>query len=139
MEVENNVLTQILGKLDSLDTRMDKLDTRMDSLEQAQTAIQADVRELQASQADARAETANIQSGITEIQVTAILLKSDLKTVKGHAVVLENDLTRGVKQLAEGHTGIAETLKRHSAQLDRLEQLIPLVGAHDAALRDLSR
>lgn len=128
IEPVKNELKEIRIRLDKLESRMDKLESRMDKLESRMDSLESRVDEL--------------ETGLEKV-------KEDVAETR---FLLENDISRKINVIGEGHDFLKQRLdnaltmemKREAMELQLIDIQIEMksmkrtLGEHDERLRKIS-
>jgi chromosome segregation ATPase len=111
--LENEILLQIVNKLDKLDQRFDKLEQRFDKLEQRLDKLEQRFDKLEQ-------RVAKLEQGQARLEQELAETRNDVRRLNQSVAVLESDLTFKVNIVYENVVGIINRDKK----IDKLENLI---------------
>ncbi len=135
IEPVKNELKEIRIRLDKLESRMDKLESRMDKLESRMDKLESRMDSL--------------ESRVDELETGLEKVKEDVAETR---FLLENDISRKINVIGEGHDFLKQRLdnaltmemKREAMELQLIDIQIEMksmkrtLGEHDERLRKIS-
>ncbi len=142
IEPVKNELKEIRIRLDKLESRMDKLESRMDKLESRMDKLESRMDKLE-SRMD------SLESRVDELETGLEKVKEDVAETR---FLLENDISRKINVIGEGHDFLKQRLdnaltmemKREAMELQLIDIQIEMksmkrtLGEHDERLRKIS-
>ena len=130
MDKLENRMDGLEGRMDGLEGRMDKLENRMDGLEGRMDGLEGRMDGLEGRMDKLENRMDSVENEVFRLGT----IENDLKQTR---LTIENEITTGIRRVAEGHLDLARNLHEAMKPQTEVEMLAIRVNRLDTQMRDV--
>ena len=110
----------MLQKMDSMETKMDSMETKMDSMETKMDSMETKMDSMETKMDSLETRMDSLETEMTDVKLT-----------------IENEISRNMKIIAEGHLDLSRNLHDAMKPNNALEMVMVQVNILESKVRDL--
>ncbi|HJC22621.1 MAG TPA: hypothetical protein H9761_02810 [Candidatus Eisenbergiella merdavium] len=137
MDKLENRMDSLEGRMDGLEGRMDKLENRMDGLEGRMDKLENRMDGLEGRMDGLEGRMDKLENRMDSVENEVFRLGTIENDLKQTRLTIENEITTGIRRVAEGHLDLARNLHEAMKPQTEVEMLAIRVNRLDTQMRDV--
>ena len=124
----------MLQKMDSMETKMDSMETKMDSMETRMDSMETKMDSMETKMDSMETKMDSMETKMDSLETRMDSLETEMTDVK---LTIENEISRNMKIIAEGHLDLSRNLHDAMKPNNALEMVMVQVNILESKERDL--